>query len=314
MIEMSSIKRRNVFSFLLTTDYCLLFTLNKRLRLALCLVITCWACGCAATPAPDPAGPRANEPNYPILLVEDADRRETTLAEWRTLTRDQGIMDAPAPELQPVTATVRSIPALQAPMYLPKVGEGTPMTEEETRESLRRFIEAASNLIGAEPRQLSLVLRTDLADGTKKAEYRQRPFRNYPLRGEYGVLEISFAPDRRILQLTSTCIPAVDQLQRSGAGIRPLVTADQVPQRIAGQALTVTDQGGNRQTYTVTTADEITVRELVVYPRPRASDPTVLEFHLAWEALVGGEPRRVVYLDAINGEIIAVTQLSASSR
>jgi hypothetical protein len=313
MIEMSS-NSINGFSFLLATDYWLLSTLNKRLRLVLCLVVAFWMCGCAAAPAPDPAGPRANEPPYPVLLVEDADRRETTLAEWRTLTRDQGIMDAPAPELQPVTATVHSIPTLAAPLYLPKVGEGTPMTEEETRESLRRFIEAASNLIGAEPRQLSLILRTDLADGTKKAEYRQRPFRNYPLRGDYGVLEISFAPDRRILQLTSTCIPAVDQLQRSGSGIRPLVTAEQVPQRIVGQTLAYTDQGGNRQTYTATTVDEITLRELVVYPRPRASDPTVLEFHLAWEALVGGEPRRVVHLDAITGEIIAVTQFNASSR
>ena len=284
---------------------------TQQLRLALCLVLAFWTWGCAAATPPDPAGPRANEPPYPVLLVEDADRRETALAEWRTLTRDQGIMDAPAPELRPVTATVRSIPELSAPLYLPKVGEGTPMTEEETRESLRRFIEAASNLIGAEPRQLSLVLRTDVADGTKKAQYRQRPFRTYPLRGDYGVLEISFAPDRRILQMTSTCIPAVDQLQRAGAGIRPHVTVDQVPQRIAGQTLTYTDQGGNRQTYTVTTADEITVRELVIYPRPRASDHDVLEFHLAWEALVGGEPRRFVYLDAVTGEVIATVQSSS---
>ena len=278
-------------------------------RIALCLSLTVWAGACAASRPPDPAGPRANEPPYPVLMVEDAERRETALGEWTTLARDQGVMNAPAPELQPVTATVRSIPTLPTPLYLPKVGEGTPMTEEETRESLRRFILYAHDLIGAEPRQLSLVLRTDLADGTKKAQYRQRPFR-YAIRGGYGVLEITFTPDRRILQVTSTCIPGADQLQRAGAGVRPVVTADQVAQRISGQPITYTDAAGNPQTLTIANTDEITARELVVYPRPRANDPSVLEFHLAWEALVGHEPRLFVYLDAVTGEIIGATQFS----
>jgi hypothetical protein len=282
------------------------------LSTAFCLVLTVLAGACAASRPVDPAGPRANEPPYPVLLVEDVDRRETALGEWTTLTRDQGVMNAPAPELQPVTATLRSLPQLPAPLYLPKVGEGTPMTEEETRESLRRFILYAHDLIGAEPRQLSLVLRTDLADGTKKAQYRQRPFR-YPIRGGYGVLEISFAPDRRILQVTSTCIPGADQLQRAGAGVRPTVTADQVAQRLSGQTITYTDAARNSHTLTVNSTAEITARELVVYPRPRASDPSVLEFHLAWEVGINPANERaayLVYLDAVTGEIIAAVQFS----
>jgi hypothetical protein len=245
------------------------------------------------------------------LLVEDEERRATVLAEWTTLTRDQGIMDAPAPELQPITATLRSIPPLPAPLYLPKVGEGTPMTEEETRESLRRFIGYASELIGAEPRQLSLVLRTDLADGTKKAEYRQRPFQRYALRGGYGLLEITFTVDRRILQITSTCIPDVDQLQRTGAGIRPTVTAEQVAQRIVGQTFSYTDAAGASQSRTIGQGDEITVRELVVYPAPRRSPASpALEFHLAWETVVGPEPKALVYLDAITGKIVDAAPFS----
>lgn len=278
----------------------------ERLRVALCLGLALWGCACAATPAPDPAGPRPNEPPYPVLLVEDEERRAGVLAEWKTLTRDQGIIAAPAPELQPVTATLRSIPTLSAPLYLPKVGEGTPMTEEETRESLRRFIGYASELIGAEPRQLSLVLRTDLADGTKKAEYRQRPFQRYALRGGYGMLEISFAADRRILQITSTCIPQVDQLQRAGAGIRPTVTAEQVRERLVGQTFSYTDAAASAQSRTINQGDEITVRELVVYPGLRRSPASpALEFHLAWETLVGPEPKALVYLDAVTGQIIA---------
>ena len=281
-------------------------------RIAFCLWLIVGAGACAASRPVDPTGPRANEPPYPVLMVEDADRRETALGEWTTLVRDQGIMNAPAPELQPVTATLRSIPALSTPLYLPKVGEGTPMTEEETRESLRRFIVYAHDLIGAEPRQLSLVLRTDLADGTKKAQYRQRPFR-YAIRGGYGVLEITFTPDRRILQVTSTCIPEADQLQRAGAGVRPVVTADQVAQRISGQTVTYTDAARNSQTLTVNSSDEITARELVVYPRPRANDPSVLEFHLAWEVRISPANERAVYLiylDAVTGEIIAAVQFN----
>jgi hypothetical protein len=280
-------------------------------RVALFLGLALWMCACAATPAPDPAGPRTNEPPYPILLVESEDRRANVLAAWTTLTHDQGITDAPAPELQPVTATVRSIPSLPVPLYLPRVGEGTPMTEEETRESLRRFIGAASELIGAEPRQLSLTLRTDLADGTKKAEYRQRPFQRYALRGDYGVLEISFAADRRILQLTSTCIPEVDQLQRAGTGVRPAITAEQVPERLIGKTFSYRDAAGTELTRMVDKSDEITAQELVVYPRLRlASTRPALEFHLAWETLVGRAPGVTVYLDAVTGEVISAAQFS----
>jgi hypothetical protein len=277
----------------------------EHLRTLLCAVLAVWSCACAATPPPDATGPRPSAARYPVILTEDEDRRIAALAEWTALTRDQGISSAPAPELQPVTATIRNIPLLPgSPLYLPKVGEATPMTEEETRESLRRFIVSERRLVGADPQQLSLVLRTDLADGSKKAQYQQRPFR-YPLRGGYGQLEISFTPDRRILQVSSTCIPEIEQLQRAGAGIRPTLKAEQVAERIIGQTLTYTDSAGNQQTFTVTKGDSVTVRELVIYPRLRVGDPPSLEFHLAWEIMVGRAPERTVYVDAITNEVIA---------
>jgi hypothetical protein len=276
-----------------------------RKRSLLCGVLALWVCACAVTPPPDATGPRPNNIPYPVILAEDDDRREAVLAEWTTLARDQGITNAPQPELQPVTATIKSIPTLSAPLYLPKVGEAMPMTEEETRESLRRFIVSENRLIGALPLQLSLVLRTDLADGTKKAQYQQRPFR-YSLRGGYGLLEISFTADRRILQVTSTCIPEVEQLQRAGAGIRPALKAEQVPERIIGQTLAYTDAAGNPQALAVNRGDRIDVRELVVYPRLRPGNPQSLEFHLAWEITVGREPGRTVYLDAVTNELLAV--------
>jgi hypothetical protein len=282
-----------------------------RLRVAFLIAFAIWMSACADRPLPNATGPRPNEVPYPVLMTDTADRREAALTAWTKLMNDQGITNAPVPELQPVTATIRSLPTLtNPPSYLTKVGEGATMSEEETRESLRRFITSASALLGAEPQQLSLVQRTDLADGTKKARYEQRPFR-YPLRNDYGLLEITFAPDRRIIQITSTCIPEIEQLQRAGTGIRPRWTSDKVPEQVVGHTFTYVDPTGNQQTLTIAQGEEITVHELVVYPRPRLNDPAVLEFHLAWEITVGHQPNPpTIYLDAVTDEIISVKQFS----
>ncbi|HEX8844778.1 MAG TPA: hypothetical protein VF791_09060 [Pyrinomonadaceae bacterium] len=287
---------------------------ERRLRLsgfAVLAVLLAFMNSCADRPAPGATGPRSNEPPYPVLMTDAADRRETALVAWTKFIHEQGLNDAPAPELQPVTATIRSLPdSTGTPLYLPKVGDHNTMTEEETRESLRRFITSARAVLGAEPQQLSLVQRTDLADGTKKARYEQRPFR-YPLRGDYGVVEITFAPDRRVLQMTSTAIPEVEQLQRAGAGVRPRWTQEGLLKLLVGRSFTYTDAAGNKQSFTIAKPEEIEVRELVVYPIPRATDPSVLEFRLVWEIGVGGKAnQQTVYLDAVTDEILAVKQSS----
>lgn len=239
------------------------------------------------------------------------ERREAALAVWSRFATEQGIQNPSTPELQPVTATIRNLPTgMSAPLYLPKVGEANQMTEEDTREALRRFIASAGSLLGARPQQLSLIQRIDLADGTKKAIYEQRPFR-FPLRGGYGRLEITFAPDRRIIQIFSTSIPEVEQLQRAGAGTRPRSTADQVPEKISGRTFTYRDETGAQQTFAVAQDEKLTVRELVVYPIARATDPDVLEFHLAWEIKAERADHSFnIYLDAVTEEIIAIQPVS----
>lgn len=279
---------------------------TSHLRALLFLLSALGLSACAATPPPNATGPRPNEPLYPVLMVEADARRDAALAAWNKFAREQGIADSPAPELQPVTATVRSLPTLAgASLYLPKVGDSQTMNEEETRESLRRFIASASAIIGAEPQQLSLVRRVDAADGTKQAFYEQRPFR-YPLRGGFGKLSISFTPDRRVLQITSTCIPDIEQLQRAGAGIRPRWEADKVAAQIVGRTFTFKDSTESQRTLTVSKDEQITVRELVIYPILRPDNSSTLEFHLAWEIKVGGTTNPpVIYLDAVTDEVIA---------
>ena len=285
--------------------------LLEQLRFALSVLLALGLSACAATPPPSATGPRPNEPPYPVLMTETNDRREAALTAWTKFTSEQGITNAPAPELQPVTATIRSLPTLTGgQLRLPQVGDTVPMNEEDTRESLRRFITSASPLLGAQQQQLSLVQRVDAADGTQRALYEQRPFR-FPLRGGYGKLEITFAPDRRVLQINSTCIPEIETLQRAGAGTRPKWDAEKVITQTLGRTFTYRDSAGNPQTLTIAKDEELIARELVIYPIPRLSDPSILEFHLAWElTLKRATGSLSIYLDAVTDEIITVGQFS----
>jgi hypothetical protein len=143
-----------------------------------------------------------------------------------------------------------------------------------------------------------------------RALYQQRPFR-YSFRGGYGKLEITFTPDRRVLQINSTCIPEIESLQRSGAGIRPKADAEKVISGLTGRNLSYQDSAGNTQTFTVAKGDEVTVRELVVYPTLRAGNTPILEFHLAWEiAVKRATDSLTIYLDAVTDELITVAPFS----
>lgn len=279
------------------------------LRLWLSAALALFFGACAATPPPDATGPRPDEPPYPVMMTESADRRQATLAAWEKLAGEQGAANAPAPELQPVTASVRNLP-VNTQLYLPKVGDPASHSkqgwEDATTESLRRFLESNPRLFGADPQQLSLVLLTDAADGTKKAKYQQRPFR-YPLRNGFGEVEISFTDDWRILQITSTGIPEIEQLQRAGTGIRPKFSADDIAKLITDHTLNYTDSAGTPQSLTIQAGDAIASRELVVYPLLSPGQTSSLEFHLAWEVFMTSAPNRAIYVDAVTGEIISVT-------
>lgn len=288
-------------------------------RLALILSLAACACACGAAANPPSAGaPNPNAPPYPVLLTDEpGDRRQAALAAWAKLMNEQGVINAQQPLLHPVTATIAGLPQLPSPLYLPKVGEGLPMTEEETREALRRFINSNSELLGIDPPQLSLIQRTDVADGTKRALYLQRPFLRYNFRNGFGVVEITFAPDRRILNITSTAIPELDRLRVAGAGIAPraeLQTPELVIKNLTGRAITYTDTAGRAATYTLTAQDRITPRQFVIFPRLREDAPPALEFHLAWEISVEGAPVRTIYLDALTNELLSASAESAPPR
>lgn len=290
-------------------------TLRRSLLVACCALQALLTCACAAANRPpDTSAPRANEQPYPVMLVAGEERNARALSAWKTLTVESGER-VPAPELQPVTATLRELPdELTAPLRLPKVSikEDAELTEEERRESLRRFIAGAAPLLGVQMREISLIEIVDAAGGAKRARYRQNPF-ELPLRNGYGTLEIVFTPDLRVTELSSTAIPDAERLGRSLAGVTAQLTAEQAVASLANRTINYTDATGAQQSRALPAAGAIAARELVVFPLVRPAAPATLELHLAWEISVEGTGEQLlVYVDAVTGEQLAGATVRAS--
>src|SRR5262245_16367083 len=256
---------------------------------------------CAALQPIDANGPRSKVPPYPIVASAYSISEGATVA-WNQLAQRYGLPQQVTLDLQPLTGAIHSMPAnLGSSIFLPKVGSEQTQTEEETRESLRRFIVDWQSLIHAHANQLSLVERTD-SGAVRVARYEQRPFR-YPLRGGYGSLVIRFQGDRRVIDISSTCIPDAERLQTALASVTPIVTADDAAKIAKQQPINVSANQQQRPAALPGTAT-VNVQHMVVSARP-ASDQQTLELHLAWEIDVANGPIKTIYLDAISRQIIA---------
>jgi hypothetical protein len=278
---------------------------KQRLASGLLLVIMLGSDACSVLQPPVASGPKSNVPAYPVLLLDEAARQQDASVAWHQLAQRYGLPDKTQVDLEPFTGTLRSLPAnLSGPVFLPKVGAGSTQTEEETRESLRRFIADWRPLIGADPAQLSLIERTDEPTGAKVARYEQRPFR-YPLRGGYGSLVIRFGSDRRVLELSSNCIPNADRLQAALTGITPRVTPEDALSHVKSGSITITDASGAPQKLSLSANETVSVRQLVVYALASKGQDHALELHLAWEIDLPNSSIKTIYLDAIEDRVIA---------
>ncbi|HEX2271225.1 MAG TPA: hypothetical protein VHH35_16890 [Pyrinomonadaceae bacterium] len=276
---------------------------NRTLITSLVLALVLAGGACAAFRATDPAGPRSEVRLYPVGLADPSARLEEASLAWYQLSQQHGLSDRTQVNLDPHTATLQSLPAnLTTPIYLPKVGETEP-TEEQTRESLRRFIVEWRRLIGANPEELSLVERVDEPSGIKLARYEQRPFR-YPLRGGYGNLSIRFRADRQLVALSSNCLPNAERLQATLAQVSPQVTGEDAVNALKAQPIAITNMGG-QQTITLPPNAVLEPRQLVVYALPPPGQTGGLELHLAWEINVTNGPIKTVYFDAVSSQVIA---------
>jgi hypothetical protein len=281
------------------------FARNRKLRRAILLAFALAFNGCAPLQPPSATGPKGNEPVYPVLFKEDIHRRDAVITAINKLLPQPGGSPTKDFELQPITATIERLPSSAGSLlYLPKLGAAAVMNEEETRESLRRFIKESQELIGADPAKLSLVERLDQPDGTKLANYEQRPFR-YPIRGNYGKLQIRFTTDRRIVNILSSCIPDADRIQTALAAAVIHLKAEDAIKQLRESDIMYTDSKGSKLSLRASAAGQITPRELVTYILPSQSQPDALEFHIAWEVELTNSPVKMAYVDAFNGQVIA---------
>ena len=282
-------------------------TALRRIKISFSITLAVLACSCAALQPPDTGGPINTGPLYPILFTEQAQRADASNLAFNRLIQSPGTQSAV--QLQPITAAIQSLPMLSTPVLLPKVGINPEMDEEETRESLRRFITDWRVLIGADPAHLSLVERTDRPDGVKLARYEQRPFR-YPLRGGYGSLEIQFLPNRVVRNITSTCVPDAERLQSALAPVTPKLTAAEAINVVRSSEISYTNASGQQITARVGANEDVTPVELVTLVFPSSGRTDSLELHIAWEINVGSNPRRLIYVDAVEGKVLRATPAS----
>ena len=259
--------------------------------------------------SPSPERPRADEPPRFAVLNASDERRAAALANWKVVAGEQTAEAGPTPELRPVTATLAGLPAgLTDYPRLPLVNieDETSQSEEETREALRRFLATAAPLLGVDLKNLSLVEVSDApaGGGARRARYQQNPF-PYPLRNSYGVVEVTFTPDQRVIGLSSTAVPEAEPLGRTLAAVPKTVTAEQAAAALANRPVTYTDRAGAQQTRTLSRPDATAARQLVVFPVRRDADPAALELHVAWEVEAGGpEAPLLVYVDAATGDLL----------
>jgi hypothetical protein len=276
-------------------------------RVLVIAVILISITACATVQPLSPGAPRRAFP-YPAILAEQSQRAETVNVAWAQLALQQGVASKSELPLQPITATIRSLPEnFNGTLYLPKVGSSAVMNEEETRESLRRFLNEWKPLLGTDASLLTLVTDSAANDGTRTALYEQRPF-TYPLRGDYGKVTVQFAPDRRILNVSSTAIPDSERIQTALNAAVPQIKAEDVAAKLLDRAVNYQDSSGNH-VFTITSGIQVNVQQLVIYVRPTTGVPPTMEFRLAWEIALANAPVAVIYLDALQDEIITPPSL-----
>jgi len=236
--------------------------MNRTVIVLLIIALIVSTSACAAFQPANANGPNSNLPPYPIPANE-AEQLEGAKIAWQQLAQRYALPAEGELNLDPLTATLKNLPATATSIFLPKVGDVGTQTEEQTRESLRRFITEWQGLIGANPNQLSLVERVDQG-GVGVARYEQKPFR-IPLRGGYGQLVVRFQTDRRVIGLSSTCIRNTDRLLSGLTGLTPKVTSENAEALVRGRSITARDAARQEHTFTIDQSTPLEVHQLVVY-------------------------------------------------
>jgi hypothetical protein len=240
--------------------------------------------------------PSPTKQNYPALIKDSTERRARAEREWRRMLDAYSIPQTP-PDLYPVTYTPRSLLGVTGGL---KLISFTPEPGSEVvalREAVRRFVDRWRELLGAEPAAVSLI-SNDLAGDSQRLTYKQANYA-FPIAGNAGEMVAVVSRDGRLLQLDSRFIPVVELPSR------PSIDRDSAAKKVVGRSFTYSDIAGHEQRTQMGALDQITVKRLVVLPVENAES---IEVHLAWEIVAGKQFSWTIYIDAVSGQDLRVTQ------
>jgi hypothetical protein len=276
----------------------------KLIALSLCLAL---AVSCATVNVSEPKNaPRAQA--YPPVIEAGGAREQAAGEAWGKFLAGRGLDYAP-PDFEAALYTPRALPAALAGRVSirPEGGASEPLDEMQAKNLLRAFIERERVLLTGDAasaltlKDLSLAAFSADAN-TYRAVYRQTNF-PFPVAGGYGELRLVISRAGALLQLGSTLLPPVE-LQTPPALDRAAVT-----EKLIGREFTYTSVAGQPLRYKVTSAEDVVIRDLVVYPQP---EPGRLTLRLAYPVEVGSGTTWTIYLDAVSGQEIAAKPNFAS--
>jgi hypothetical protein len=277
---------------------------------AVLMVAQALFCACAAPGPVSVNTPEGRLQNYPPVIEDTPQRRQAAFEAWKKLLAEFQQPES-RPDLEPVLNTPRALPPEMAGRISLQTKAGV-FGELEAKEALRRFIERASGALfpnhingsaqsSVGLKDLSLDSFTD--DGSfYRAVYRQANY-PFPVSGGYGELRLAVGKNGTLLQVNSRIIPAFDLPAR--AEIAPQSLVD----KMVGREFGYTNIAGQPMSYKVASRSEVSVKDLVVYPKQEGNRITI---HLAYPVEAGQGMTWTVYVDAITGQEIDVKQNFAS--
>ncbi len=280
------------------------------MKILCCSLFLMLVTACAAPRAFEVTTPQAKTDPYPPVIEASAARQQAAEEAWRQLLSEFRLPETRL-DFEPVLYTPRALPVALA-NQINLSSPGAKFGADEAREALRRFIERAHAVLSGDQRTNALLLKdlslTSFSDegSVYRAVYQQRSYQ-YPLANNYGQLNLVLSKTGALLQMSSRIVsPVLLSTELPG---RPGISPDKLITPLLGREFTYTSIAGQPLNYKVSQRDEISVKELVIYPRV---DNDRLAVHLAWQVEVGRGTTWTVYIDAMTGKELEVRPNFAS--
>ena len=239
-----------------------------------------------------PQIPKARQ-DYASAIKATPERQAKAEREWRRMLEAYNAPQS-KPDLHPITSAPRSLS--DAAGKIEMISKRTDQ-DFDLRAAVKQFIDRWRDLLGADPDSVSLTSVTDAGEARrlifKQANY---PF---PVAGGFGELIFVVSREGRLLEMEDRFIPLVE------VPVRPEFQRESAQKKVAGRSFAYRDAAGREQREQIASENEVSVKQLVVLPLEKGD---TIEVRLAWEIVAGGALSWTVYIDAITGEELQVTQ------